>query len=1017
MANPLRLPSAPPKLADVLARGGAVAWSEPVTMTTYEPAEPDEYPMFFDRRVYQGSSGRVYPIPFIDRVATDGHERAWAALHLENRWIRLMILPELGGRIHVGYDKVAGYDFFYRNNVIKPALVGLAGPWISGGVEFNWPQHHRPATFLPVETAIEEHDDGAVTVWCSDHDPFTRMKGMHGVRLRPDRAAVELVVRLHNRTSETHTFLWWANVAVRVHEKYQSFFPPDVRYVADHARRAITAFPAADRPYYGVDYPARAGRGGDRIDWQHNIPVPTSYMVTDTRGEFFGGYDHDKAAGFVHVADRHIAPGKKMWTWGNAAFGDAWHRLLTDDDGPYIELMAGAYTDNQPDFAWIAPGETKTFTQTWYPIHRIGPVQQATTEAALQLTAADGRVRVGVCCPSERPAARLRVRAAGRVVLDELVDLAPGRPFTTEFEASGDVTVTVTDGDTELIHWCSAPTGPVSEPWTATEPPAPEAVPSADELYLTGLHLAQYRHPTRSPLPYWREALRRDPGDARCNLAVADDAYRRADYLTAETHVRRALRRLTVRNANPRDGEVSYLLGLILTRTGREEEAYAAFAKATWNAAYVGPASVELARLDGRAGRWASVLTRADAALAAQRGDSRARGLRVIALRALGRSAEAARDLDGWLAVDPLDQLALTLAGHEGSTDARTGLDVAGELAAAGDHAGALAVLARSAARPPTAAGNLAPLAHYHRAHLYARLGQAEEAAAARRDARAVDAARCFPCTLDDHDALRAALDADPDDARAAALLGMLLMDRGRQVEALALWQRAVDTGLADHVTLRNAAIAIFHTTGDASQALRCYDDALARKPSTRLLYERDQLHARIGTPVDQRLALVESFPGDLQGRDDLTVEYCRLLVDNDRAGEAVEILTSRPFAPWEGGEGRVISAWEQAHLRLVEAAEAQGDLEAAVSLLRQAIEIPENLGEARHPLTDTRVLHAKLADVLDTLGRADEARRIRASATIGEAGAVTPAGDEPTDYFATSLPDLLLFARTARQT
>ena len=64
--------------------------------------------------------------------------------------MRVVILPELGGRIHVAYDKRAEYDFFYRNATIKPALVGLAGPWMAGGVEFNWPQHHRPATWLPV---------------------------------------------------------------------------------------------------------------------------------------------------------------------------------------------------------------------------------------------------------------------------------------------------------------------------------------------------------------------------------------------------------------------------------------------------------------------------------------------------------------------------------------------------------------------------------------------------------------------------------------------------------------------------------------------------------------------------------------------------------------------------------------------------------------------------------------------------------------------------------------------------
>ena len=188
-------------------------------------------------------------------------DRAWKAVWLENDYLRVMVLPEIGGRIHVAQDKTNDYDFIYRQTVIKPALVGLAGPWVSGGVEFNWPQHHRPATFLPVEYFVEEHADGAQTVWLSDHDPLQRMKGMHGVCLHPDRSSLELKVRIYNRTPLVQTFLWWANAATRVHEGYQSFFPPDVDYVADHAGRAMSRYPLCEGSYYGIDYAARARDG------------------------------------------------------------------------------------------------------------------------------------------------------------------------------------------------------------------------------------------------------------------------------------------------------------------------------------------------------------------------------------------------------------------------------------------------------------------------------------------------------------------------------------------------------------------------------------------------------------------------------------------------------------------------------------------------------------------------------------------------------------------------------------
>jgi hypothetical protein len=150
--------------------------------------------MFLEKRVYQGSSGRTYPNPFTGRVSNDKLDKTYQAVFLENQYIKLVILPQIGGRIHIAQDKTNNYDFIYRQSVIKPALVGLLGPWISGGVEFNWPQHHRPSTFMPVDHCIEEHVDGSRTVWLSEHEPMGRMKGMVGICLHPEKALIEVKV-------------------------------------------------------------------------------------------------------------------------------------------------------------------------------------------------------------------------------------------------------------------------------------------------------------------------------------------------------------------------------------------------------------------------------------------------------------------------------------------------------------------------------------------------------------------------------------------------------------------------------------------------------------------------------------------------------------------------------------------------------------------------------------------------------------------------------------------------------
>lgn len=126
-----------------------------------------------------------------------------------------MILPELGGRVHRAWDKVKQRDFVYHNEVIKPALVGLLGPWISGGIEFNWPQHHRPTTFMPVDFTLDAHDDGAQTVWVGETEPMHGLQVMTGFTLRPDRAALEIASRVYNGNATPRHFLWWANPAVK----------------------------------------------------------------------------------------------------------------------------------------------------------------------------------------------------------------------------------------------------------------------------------------------------------------------------------------------------------------------------------------------------------------------------------------------------------------------------------------------------------------------------------------------------------------------------------------------------------------------------------------------------------------------------------------------------------------------------------------------------------------------------------------------------------------------------------
>lgn len=1054
------LPDPPASERAILEAGGVACWEQPITIDTYAAAEPDRYPAFLDRRVYQGSSGRIYPMPFVDRIEKEAAPRTWRAIHLENQWVRLVMLPELGGRIHVGYDKTCDYDFFYRNNVIKPALVGVAGPWVSGGVEFNWPQHHRPATHLPVETRVERRQDGTVIVWHSDLDPLQRMRATHGISLRGDSALIGLEARLVNRTDVPQTFLWWANVAARAHDRYQSFFPTDVGYVADHARRAITAFPAADRPYYGVDYAALAQQtpGADRIDFYGNVPVPTSYMITDTVDDFFGGYDHDARAGFVHWADRAIAPGKKMWTWGNGPVGHAWDRHLTDHDGPYVELMAGVFTDNQPDFTWLRPGETRSFAQYWYPIQRIGPAVQATREAAIGLEVDDRRVRVGVATTGVHSTVRISVRREDMTIVEWTSPVSPGAPFVDEVLLTApatreDIEVVVTSADTgvhELVHW-RAHDAAVVEPWVASEPPEPAGIESNDELVVTARHLVQYRHPTRAAEPYFREAVCRDPGDARAHEGLARLCFSRGEYLAALEHLDAAQARETRRNLNPEHGGVSLLRGLVLERLERWSDAADAFGKASWDSALRTPAALGRARLALRAGDAQRSLELAEQAATHDPLSTQLLAARVVALRALGADQRARDLLASARDADPLDPLLAALDDALDPLDPRTLLTMAHEVHRYGDHARGIRLAERAASAGPSAFGNPAPMAAYAVAAFLDGAGAHREAAMARGRARAVGARLAFPAGLDDHDVLCRALAAEADDARANGMLGCWLLDAGRTGAALEALDRAIEQGAEDPVVWRNAAVALVNAGGDLDLADARYASALERSGAAdaRLVYERDQLAGLRGVDPADRLEAIERAGAEVLIRDDLMVAYLGLLVDLDRAEQALEVLQRREFQPFEGGEGTVLAVFDRASAAVAREVLAR-DPERARRLLRAGVVPPQNLGEGRHPADIVAERFVLLGDAEAALGDdraaavswcratavdtalAAEGHRITASDVwIGRAhlrlgewaqaarvwdalearAAELEAAADRSDYFATSMPELLLFS------
>jgi tetratricopeptide (TPR) repeat protein len=990
------------------------AWSEVITIPTYGVGAPLKQPLFLDQRVYQGSSGVVYPYPVIDSVSDEKAPKPYTAVFLENQYLKIMLLPELGGRVQMALDKTNDYHFVYYNRVIKPALVGLTGPWISGGIEFNWPQHHRPSTFDPVDWRIVTNADGSVTVWCSEIERMFFTKGMHGFTLRPDKAVLQIDVQLHNRTDLPQTFLWWANPAVHVNDEYQSVFPPDVHAVMDHGKRDVSEFPIAKGTYYKVNYAP-----GTDISRYKNIPVPTSYMAYHSDFDFVGNYDHGRQAGMMHVANHHLVPGKKQWTWGNSDFGLMWDRQLTDEDGPYIELMCGAFTDNQPDFSWLMPGEEKHFQQNFLPYKQIGPASNANTDAVVHLSLVERTISVGVYLTSPtNVAVQLLYRDA--LMWQRETTLSPTMTLVEQVQVPiadlklHELTLVVTNRQTSQVVMRYTPPAPAEHaiPPAATAAADPRDIASTDELFLNGLHLEQYRHATYRPEDYYLEALRRDPLDSRCNNAMGLLVLRRGDAQAAVHFFQRAITRQTSRNPNPYDGEAYYNVGQAYRHLGKDDEAVDAFYKATWNAAWQDAAFFELARISARRGDLREALQLTQRALRRNWSHQRARHLEIMLYRQLGNQAAALATCAVALQLDPMEPGAAweqVILGSDATVrdaihwDMHACESLALDYLAAGDTAMALQLCAHAPQENP--------LIHYLTAAAAMQAGDAALADAAWERARSASPDLCFPHRIEHVTILRLALQEYPEDGRAAYYLGNYWYAHRMYDSAIEYWQHAVKYDPTNAVAWRNLGLGYVNQYEDLSLGQQAYATAHQHDPhDARLFYEADQLARKAGTPPAERLATLTQWRTLVDQRDDLTIEYVTLLNLAGRHQEAFDVLMARTFHPWEGGEGRVATQYVWASIGIAQQALARGDYQHAITQLTQALQYPHNLGEGKLPGSNENHVYYILGNAYAALGDTQSARSAWQKATRGD--------NQPTSalYYNDQPPDMLLYQGWAWQ-
>jgi tetratricopeptide (TPR) repeat protein len=979
-----------------LAQNEVKMWEESVTLPTYKVEPAEKAPIFFTGGSFQGARRVVYPYAQNDIISDKKVYQAWKFLTLENEYIKLGITPEIGGKLYYATDKSNDYNFIYKNNEVKPSNIGMLGAWVSGGIEWCVLHHHRASTMLPMDYHLAENEDGSKTIFIGETEPRHRMRWTVGVTVRPGRSYFEAELSIYNPTPYTHTFLYWANVATHTNDNYQTIFPPSVEFATYHSKTDFTHWPVSTDEYIGQDFTE-----GVDISWWKNVKQSASFFAWDLQEDFMGGYDHGKNSGTVHIGDHNIVKGAKLWEWGSGIRGQATEGRLTETSGPYVEIMVGAFSDNQPDYTWIRPYEVKTWKQYWYPVKDIEGFKNANLDAAVNLEQREGnQVFLGYHSTQKVVKARIILKNGENVIFQKNLSISPEKAFTELVKIEGsydfnDLYTEMTDAETNKVLISYQPVEKKRTeklPEVVDRPPLPKDIPTIEELYLTGSRQEQFY---KSSAEYYEEALKRDPSDIRTNIAMGNQYLKNGDYPKARSFFSTAVKRLTKDYTRPSSCEAFYLQGLTLKALGLYDEAIDTLYRATWDYAYHSAAYFELAGISCIKGDFVKALHQINESLSTNMKNNQAIGLKASIQRRTGDYHGASETLGNILKTDPLNfrtgNEAYLIAKESGNgpladsalmslTKKMRDFDQNYlELAVGYLNEGMLAeaenVLLRYKGENP--------IIQYYLGYIQDRLGNKVQARQYFKTARSLSEEYCFPYRLETVNILNAAIADNPTDGKAYYYLGNILYDK-QPYKAIEYWEKAIknEPGLA--MAWRNLGWGQYYIYNDFQKAISYYEKAISLDHSDAILFtELDNLYALNNSPIDDRVRLFEGNEEVVNKRDDAFVRQITVFTLAGKPERSVELLKDKVFS-YREGNSRVREVIIDAQLSLGIKYMADKEYQKALDHFLLAQVPDEEAGSARSGNRDIQVNYF-IGQAYEALKMEDKARDFYSLATQAE--------------------------------
>jgi len=968
-------------VSGVPMQGQVRVWEGVLNLPAYEEGAPDPNPSFD-----QFATGRFsYPYTLRKQITDQRTEHQWRAIYLENEYLKCSVLPDLGGHIYTCIDKISGQPMFYANPSIKKARIGYRGAWAAFGVEFNFPVSHNWVSMSPVDFAYARHDNGSASITVGNIDRAYGMEWSVELTLRPGSTVLEQHVTLSNRSDVRHRFYWWNNAAVQVWDDSQIQYP--MRFAAAHGFAEVQTWP--------ID-----SEGKDLSVIHNQTDGPVSLFVHGSRENFMGVWQPRTKTGTAHFADYAELPAKKIWSWGVDAEGLDWRTALSDNNSAYVELQAGLFR-NQESYAFLEPRQYIAFTEYWIPVRQTGGISRANLAGVVHLERKNDTLVVSFNANRKFSGAAIRILDGNTPLLNEKGDLVPERVWNREIhppdasrkytfelkDTQGALLLKQTEGEYDWSPESEIKVGP------QISYAIPEEAGRTEDDWVQQGQTEELNGNLLAALHTYQKALVKFPANFELLKAAGrlDASLKRFE--EAVSHLAAAHER------NTTDAEISYYLGIAYEGVEREKDARDAYENAMRLPSYRVSAALRLAELQARRGALEQARDLLTKSLESAPQDVRAAEELAAVLRALGRTAEGQKIGRERLALFPLSDFLREELGEPNlvhlASDPYRVLNVAYEYARLGLYRRAVEVLSREyplsgadQSEPGSVAPQNHPLVVYFRGYCREKLG--ESGANDYLQASRLSTAYIFPNSVEDRQALKAAIHTNEKDAAAHYLLGTWYFAREKTDEALSEWQQARKLKPQIPVLEASLGLALLHGRRDFAGALNAFEEGIKNDPSNVVNYAGSvAAMTLLAKPAAERAKTLERYPDLDRMPTNLVYELALNRAEAGNYGGAVDLFRNRFFGSEEGGTN-VRQVWIEVRVQEALGLARTGHCEDALAAARALASPVPGLSftqDGLQPALNSARTNYLLGELASGCGQKEEAdRRYRLSARAAEA-------------------------------